>query len=153
MAVHSNVKIWVHLIWGTQYRQKYKIQAPRARVALFEQLVEQSKTLAIVIEKMNVQPEHVHMLFPLPSDRTIADIAKLFKGGSSRWIRQSGLVDSNFSWQRGYGAFSVSRGHVDRVKRYIANQDRHHARRGFWGEYEELERSRGAYVLGDDGGC
>ena len=39
--------------------------------------------------------------------------------------------DGRFEWQRGYGAFSYSKSHVARVKRYIENQkERHDAMHG-----------------------
>ena len=45
---------------------------------------------------------------------------------------------SNFYWQDGYGAFSVSPGHVDNLVQYIANQHEHHKQVSFKEEYVEL---------------
>jgi len=34
---------------------------------------------------------------------------------------------ADFHWQAGYGAFSVSPAHVDALKQYIADQEKHHS--------------------------
>jgi Transposase IS200 like len=51
----------------------------------------------------------------------------VLKANSSRWLRKHGL---DFSWQEGYGAFSVSSSNLDVVKQYIERQGEHH-REGF----------------------
>jgi len=52
----------------------------------------------------------------------------------------------SFSWQEGYGAFSVSHSHLDRVVKYIRNQPTRHRREYFQQEYVEfLERHHVPY--------
>jgi REP element-mobilizing transposase RayT len=79
----------------------------------------------------------VHILLELPSTRSIQEVARLFKGESSYWIHANNLVNYNFKWQRGYGAFSVGFSQLNTVKNYIANQDTHHNAKSFNQEYEE----------------
>ncbi len=43
-----------------------------------------------------------------------------------------------FNWQEGYGAFSYSHSHIDRVIKYILNQQEHHKKKSFQEEYQEL---------------
>jgi len=57
------------------------------------------------------------------------------KGSSSKWINTKGFVKSRFKWQEGYGAFSYSHSHIDRVVKYILNQKEHHKSRSFKVEY------------------
>jgi putative transposase len=45
-----------------------------------------------------------------------------------------------FSWQNGYGAFSVSASQVALVSKYITDQERHHLKRSFTDEFIELLR-------------
>jgi hypothetical protein len=61
---------------------------------------------------------------------------QLLKGSSSHWINQKRLIKGRFAWGRGYGAFSVSHSDLDRVCKYIANQDAHHRKRTFEDEYQ-----------------
>jgi putative transposase len=144
MALHSYVKIWVHAIWGTHNHERIIQKSLRIQL-LFNHIVEQSTKNKLHIEKMNIQPEHVHLLFALPSDKTIAGIMKSFKGESSRWINDNRLIGTTFSWQKGYGAFSVSASQLDTVKNYIKNQDAHHQKKTFTQEYEEWARKYGVW--------
>ena len=45
-----------------------------------------------------------------------------------------------FAWQKGFGAFSVSRSNVPAVARYIADQEAHHAKMDFKTEFVTLLR-------------
>lgn len=145
MAIHSKVKIYVHLIWGTYNHQR--TLSSQVRIALFNHLVKRAEKLKIVFEKMNIQPEHIHILLSLPADQSIAQIAKNLKGESSNWINDNNILSGKFRWQRGYGAFSVSASQLDIVKRYVNNQDEHHRRKSFKEEYEEWAKKYG--ILND----
>jgi len=138
---HSFVKNWIHLIWTTKNRER-NLHVD-LRVALFNHLVEKAEELNILIEKINVQPEHIHLLFNLPSDKKLKDMVKQLKGESSRWINENGLVQDRFQWQRGYGAFSVSASQIETVRNYIHNQDEHHRRRTSTEEYDMLIKKFG----------
>ncbi len=79
----------------------------------------------------HVNPEHVHVLIDLPTHLSIEETMHLFKGASSHWINENGLVPGKFGWGRGYGAFSVSQSGVTEVTDYIVGQEEHHRRRSF----------------------
>jgi putative transposase len=90
---------------------------------------------------------HVHLLFTLPASYTLAHAVQKLKGSSSRWM------GSGFSWQEGYGAFSVSPSQIPVVKKYIENQEEHHRKRNFEQEFVALLRNCGIefderYVFG-----
>ena len=70
-------------------------------------------------------------------------MVKETKRGSSLWIKTKGSSLQDFSWQNGYGAFSVSCSQVAAVKSYIANQVDHHRRISFQDEFRELLRRHG----------
>jgi putative transposase len=53
------------------------------------------------------------------------------KGDSSKWINQKGFAGGKFKWQEGYGAFSYSKSHLDKVIEYIKNQEVHHREKSF----------------------
>ncbi len=46
--------------------------------------------------------------------------------------------DKTFAWQEGYGAFTVSANVRKAVKSYIANQAKHHRKKTFREELQEL---------------
>jgi hypothetical protein len=70
----------------------------------------------------------------------LADLVREIKEDSTKFINKRRFVRGRFNWQEGYGAFSYGHSQLDRVVRYIQNQERHHARRSFKGEYMSLLR-------------
>lgn len=68
----------------------------------------------------------MHVLVRLPATLAVADLAKHLKGTSAHLLAQTLHPDQFFKWQGGYGAFSVSVSHVERVAHYIAHQRDHH---------------------------
>ena len=77
-------------------------------------------------------PDHAHLLLSLPSTMSHYKAIQLIKGGSSKWINDH-LARRTFSWQDGYGAFTIGISQVEPTVRYIDNQERHH-RRMTWDE-------------------
>jgi REP element-mobilizing transposase RayT len=49
--------------------------------------------------------DHVHLLLELSRTRSIADVIKELKRGSSVWIKQRDPASVLFAWQSGYGAY------------------------------------------------
>lgn len=111
---------------------------PIVRPKLHEHFVDEAGEHSIAIEALNIQPEHVHLLINLSRSQTIEDVAKQLKGESSHWINHNDVLAGKFSWQTGYGAFSVSYTHYNNVAAYINNQDEHHKRVTFIDEYKAL---------------
>jgi len=87
---------------------------------------------------INGMPDHLHMFIGFEPVGRMSELIKVVKGESSKWIKEKKLVKSSFCWQAGYGAFSYSRSHIDRVYHYIKNQKEHHRKKTFREEYIEL---------------
>ena len=83
-------------------------------------------------------PDHTHVLLGLKPNIAPSDLIGYVKTGSTNHINEQRWIGCRFSWQEGYGAFSVSRSHLDRVANYIRNQERHHRRKSFQQEYIEF---------------
>ncbi len=60
---------------------------------------------------------------------------KSVKSKSSGWVNKRNYLPHRFEWQPGYGVFSYSRSHIDRVFKYIQNQEKHHKKITFRDEY------------------
>ena len=94
---------------------------------------------------------HVHVLLSLPATMPLAKAMQLIKGGSSKWMNDSGA--NAFAWQEGYGAFSVGVSQQADTISYICSQAEHHHKRGFEEEFlaflkkHEIEYDA-AYVWG-----
>lgn len=92
---------------------------------------------------INGMADHVHLLVRYPSDLAHADLVRHVKSRSSRWVNETLPGEIRFSWQEGYGGFTVSRSMVEDVAAYIARQKEHHARQSFQDEFLELLRRHG----------
>jgi putative transposase len=73
------------------------------------------------------------MLVRVRPAQSAAEIARVIKSNSSKWVRTK--WSSEFAWQTGYGVFSVSESNVAEVKKYIAIQEEHHKKHSFQEEF------------------
>jgi putative transposase len=148
MSTHSYSRCWLHLIWETLRREPMldKRAAAMASVNLSKYSLE--KGIYMKINYFNA--DHTHTLIDLPTNLTIEQVIQLLKGSSSHWINQNRLVKGRFAWGRGYGAFSVSNSSVDRVAKYIANQESHHRKRSFENEYQLFVKRYGLQWRDDE---
>lgn len=80
------------------------------------------------VYKVGGCPDHVHILAALPISVSLADFVRGIKANTSRWIKGIDSYYHDFSWQAGYGAFSVSESNKAAVINYINNQKEHHAK-------------------------
>lgn len=133
---HSYNKIWIHAIWATKERAPLILQSVEQKVYQFisNELREQGCPVRII----NGMPDHIHCLFLLNPQKSIAEIIKQIKGSSSHFINQSNLIVDKFSWQTGYASYSVSESVVDKVYQYIKNQKAHHQKKTLQQEYDEF---------------
>ena len=69
-----------------------------------------------------------------------ADLARIVKSSSTKWVHDTFPQMGYFAWQAGYGAFSVSYSEISGVKRYIANQEEHHRTMTFQDEFRAFLR-------------
>jgi len=82
--------------------------------------------------------DHIHILFGLRPTQALSKLIQEVKRDSSEWINQQRLVMGQFSWQKGYGAFSYSKSHVAQVVKYIETQEEHHKKKTFIDEYKKI---------------
>ena len=87
---------------------------------------------------INCMPDHVHLLMELKPNKAPSDLIERIKTGSTNHINEQRWIGYHFSWQEGFGAFSVSHSHLSSVISYIRNQENHHRRKSFQREYLEF---------------
>ena len=81
------------------------------------------------------RPDHIHILTSLPHTLSLSDFVRGIKANTSRWIKGLHPRYKSFSWQAGYGAFSVSESCKGTVINYILNQKEHHKKVSAYDEY------------------
>ena len=89
---------------------------------------------------INGMPDHVHILIGLRPAMALADLVREIKADSTNFINSHKRVHGRFNWQEGYGAFSYGHSQLDRIIRYIENQEKHHEKQSFKNEYMTLLR-------------
>ncbi len=83
---------------------------------------------------------HVHLLIALSPVMTLSNAMQNLKAHSSRWMKEDVPL---FSWQEGYGAFSVSESQRQTVLDYIATQAAHHEKWSYEQEFVTLVKKSG----------
>ena len=131
---HSFNKIWIHSIWATKNRAP--IISRNIELEFYKFISDQLKELGCPVRIVNGMPDHIHCLFLLSPQKSIADVIKQIKGSSSHYVNQNDLIPEKFAWQTGYAAYSVSESGVENVFQYIINQKHHHQNKSFNEEYE-----------------
>ncbi len=130
---HSHTCSVYHIIFST--KERTQLIPPASQEFLWNYLAGIARNHGMKTIAVGGTADHVHMLLCLPADLALADAVRTLKSNSSRFMREGCRF---FTWQEGYGAFTVSPTHVAAVKRYIANQQAHHSKRTFDAEFEQM---------------
>lgn len=133
---HSFNKIWIHAIWAT--KERFPLIETKIERQVQEYMCNQFIEISCPVRIINGMPDHVHCLFLLNPQKSIADVIKQMKGSTSYLINEQNLIVNKFSKQTGYAAYSVSESGLEKVFQYIKNQKEHHAKRTFKQEYDEF---------------
>jgi REP element-mobilizing transposase RayT len=132
----KHLSMLVHFVWSTAGREPWLAAEWRDRLyGYLGGILDHKKAKLLCAGGMM---DHVHLYVSLPSTISLADIVSAMKANSSGWIHQTFRNHRAFAWQKGYGAFSVSKSAEPQVMEYIRNQTEHHRNRSFQEEYLEF---------------
>ena len=98
-------------------------------------LVQNRKAKMLAVHCM---PDHTHLFVGNKPTVLISDFSKEIKVESNEFINDKKWTKERFGWQEGYGVFSYSHSHIDKVINYVLNQEKHHQKKTFKEEYYEL---------------
>ena len=148
---HTYASNRVHVVFSTKGRKKNLAGDLQPKLWGYMKGIARNRGFDVVI--IGGASDHVHALLVVPPAMPLAKAVQAMKGCSSKWLNDTGAAGTNFAWQEGYGAFSVSASQTDSVVAYIENQPAHHATRDYEEEFIELLRRYGisydpAHVLG-----
>ena len=126
-------QIYVQTVFAVKYREavidtKWKNNL----FGVIGNLINETKCKNIIV---NGVEDHVHCLIGLKPVISVSELMKTVKAKSSKYINDHRLTRERFEWQEGYGAFSYSQSSVDKVYKYIKNQEAHHKKQTFRDEY------------------
>jgi len=137
----SFTQLTYHVVFGTKYRRR-SIRDP-IRERLYEYIggILRAKS-GHLIEIGGVQ-DHVHILARLSPSLAVADVIRDVKANSSKWMSEQAEAATDFEWQKGYGAFTVSYSLIETVREYIRRQAEHHRTTTFQEEYMAFLKRHG----------
>jgi REP element-mobilizing transposase RayT len=134
-------KVVLHIIFSTKDREPWLDSDVRTRVQAY--LATICRDLGAELVYVGGVADHIHIVSTLSRTLSQAQLIEQIKKTSSKWIKTVDARYRGFSWQRRYGAFSVSPSQLESVRRYIDKQPEHHRTRTFQKEYRELLHKHG----------
>jgi REP element-mobilizing transposase RayT len=137
----SYTNLLYHIVFSTKDRRP--LITPNYEVRLYDYLGGTIRNMGGVSLELNGTEDHVHVLAKLRPDCALSDVLRNLKANATGWMHDVFPLLKDFSWQRGYGAFTVSQASVEAVRRYIARQKEHHQKISFRDEFIQFLRENG----------
>jgi REP element-mobilizing transposase RayT len=129
-------QIYLQTVFAVKYRKAIIDKAWSSQLyAVIGNLINETGCKTIII---NGAEDHVHCLIGLKPVVSVSELMKTVKAKSSKYINDHTLTPGRFEWQEGYGVFSYGQSQVDKVYKYIQNQEAHHKKQTFRDEYLEF---------------
>ena len=125
----SHTRFLYHVVFAT--KDRFPLIGSRWEPEFHKYISGIVRNLKGRVIEINGTPNHIHVLIWLEPCDFPAFMREL-KASSSKWAKQH---NPKFSWQRRYGAFTVSESALEPVRDYIRRQKEHHEQRTFEQEY------------------
>lgn len=102
----SYTNLLYHIVFST--KQRRPLITPECELRLYEYIGGTLRGLGGVSLELNGAADHIHLLAKLRPDSAVSDVLRKLKANASGWMHDVFPVLKDFSWQRGYGAFTVT---------------------------------------------
>ena len=135
---NTYTQIYIHIVFAVQGRQNLIPRQHREELCKYIAGIVRKREQKLI--SINCEPDHMHVFVGLKPTLALSDFVRDVKAGSSGFINEQRWVRGKFNWQEGFGAFSHAHSEIDRVVKYIQNQEEHHRKATFKEEYLNLLR-------------
>ena len=133
---NSYHQIYLQFVFAVKYRNAVIEKKWRGELfGVIGNLINESGCKNIIV---NGVEDHVHCFVGLKPVVSVSELMRAVKSKSSKYINDGKLTPDRFEWQEGYGVFSYGQSQVDKVYKYIENQEAHHKKQNFRDEYIEF---------------
>ena len=122
-------KILLHLVFSTKNRRPWIDEAIRDDLHAY--LAGTCRAIGSDAYRVGGTEDHIHIACSLPRTLTVSKLLEEIKKTSSAWVKKKGPRYAGFSWQAGYGAFSLGQSQMPSLLTYIDGQKEHHQTRTF----------------------
>jgi putative transposase len=126
-------QIYIQIVFAVKGRENLIRESFREELEKYITGIIQGKKQKLLA--MYCMPDHTHLMISMSPSVTISDLVRDIKSSSNSFIQEKQFLNTKFSWQEGFGAFSYSKSQLDNVVKYILNQPVHHKKRTFREEY------------------
>jgi putative transposase len=118
-------RLYYHFVWATKERNP--TITSEWEMNLHHYIVGKADSLRCIVHTINGTQDHIHVIASVPPTLSIADFVKNIKGSSAHYVNHVlSPASKNFSWQAGYGVFSLGRKQLEQAVAYVQNQKIHH---------------------------
>jgi len=126
-------QIYLQLVFAVKYRKAVIDKSWRDQICgVIGNLINETNCKTIIV---NGVEDHIHCFVGIRPVVSVSELMKTVKAKSSKYINDHSLTPARFEWQEGYGVFSYSQRDVDKVYKYIQQQEEHHKVQSFREEY------------------
>ena len=129
-------QLYIHIVFSVKYRECLIPKDKKENLHKYITGIVKKKNCKLIA--VNSRPDHIHIFVGLNPTISIANLVKDIKLSTNKLITENQWVKKTFKWQDGYGAFSYSKSHIEKVYNYILNQEKHHKKQTFKEEYINL---------------
>jgi len=136
VVAQSLSNVLLHIVFSTKNRDPFIDED--VEESLFKYIGGICRDLKCPSHKIGGTDDHVHIACSLSRTVAISKLVEEIKTGSSKWIKSVDNRFADFTWQNGYGAFSIGQSQLDELVSYIAKQRVHHHRLTFQEEYRAV---------------
>ena len=126
-------QIYIQVVFAVKGRQNLIQKAWKDDLHKYMAGIIKGKNQKSII--VNGMPDHIHAFIGLKPAMAVSDLVRDIKNNSTNFINDRKLVKGKFSWQEGYASFSYGHSQIDKVYKYILNQEQHHRKKTFREEY------------------
>ena len=137
----SYTNLLYHIVFSTKDRRPLITAGYQAR--LYDYIGGTVRSVGGISLELNGTEDHIHLLAKLRPDRSLSDVLRDLKANATGWMHDVFPSLKHFSWQRGYGAFTVSQTNVAEVREYITRQKEHHQKVSFRDEFIQFLKANG----------
>jgi putative transposase len=131
----------IHVIFSTKERHPFLDADTRPKLHAY--LATVARNADCEAYRVGGVGDHVHLAIRLARTITIAKLVEELKTSSSKWLKTQSSSLTTFSWQRGYGCFSVGPSDLHSLCAYIDGQEEHHKTRTFQDEFRMFLKKYG----------
>ncbi len=118
-------RLYYHVVWAT--KERHPFITTNVEPLLYGYIGTKVKESGCLLHAIGGIEDHIHLVVSIPPKLSIADFVKNIKGSSAHYLNhETSKPTSNFSWQFGYGVFSMGSKQLDEAVAYVLNQKAHH---------------------------